>query len=99
MKKISTLFALILMATWVMAQGLSQPPSGDNQKSKVIQWIGPVQVSIAYSSPDVHAANGDHRKGHIWGDVFHYGYIDQGFGPAKEAPWSAGANESTVITF
>ncbi|CAN5352133.1 hypothetical protein BH09BAC3_BH09BAC3_08960 [soil metagenome] len=99
MKKITTLFALILMTTWAMAQGLSQPPSGDNQKSKVMQWIGPVQVSIAYSSPDVHAPNGDDRKGHIWGELVHYGYIDQGFGPAKEAPWRAGANENTVITF
>ena len=87
------------MTAWAMAQTLSQPPSGDNQKSKVIQWIGPVEVSIAYSSPDVHAPNGDDRKGHIWGEVVHYGYMDQGFGPAKEAPWRAGANENTIITF
>ena len=82
-----------------MAQALTQPPSGDNQKAKVIQWIGPVQVSIAYSSPDVHGANGEDRKGHIWGELVHYGYIDQGFGTSKAAPWRAGANENTVITF
>jgi tetratricopeptide (TPR) repeat protein len=99
MKKISTLFALLLITTWAMAQSLSQPPSGDNQKSKVTQWIGPVEVTITYSSPDVHAPNGDDRKGHIWGELVHYGYIDQGFGTAKAAPWRAGANENTTITF
>ena len=26
-------------------------------------------------------------------------YIDQGFGPAKAAPWRAGANENNIITF
>ncbi len=29
----------------------------------------------------------------------HYGFIDEGFGPTKAAPWRAGANESTSITF
>ncbi|CAN5463570.1 hypothetical protein BH10BAC4_BH10BAC4_16050 [soil metagenome] len=99
MRKIYMPLALVLMTSWAMAQSLSAPPSGDNQKSKVTQWIGPVEVSITYSSPDVHAANGDDRKGHIWGELIHYGYIDQGFGSAKAAPWRAGANENTIITF
>ena len=99
MKKLFTLYVLVLIATVSMGQALTQPPSGDNQKSKVIQWIGPVQVSIVYSSPDVHGPNGEDRKGHIWGELVHYGYIDQGFGPAKAAPWRAGANENTMITF
>ena len=81
------------------AQGLTGPPSGDNQKASVTQWIGPVSVTINYSSPDVHAPNGDDRKGKIWGEVAHYGFIDQGFGPSKAAPWRAGANESTTISF
>jgi hypothetical protein len=99
MKKLFTLFALTLVSMWSVAQTLTQPPSGDNQKSKVMQWIGPVQISIEYSSPDVHGPNGEDRKGHIWGELVHYGYIDQGFGTAKAAPWRAGANENTVITF
>ncbi|NOT74001.1 MAG: DUF2911 domain-containing protein [Cyclobacteriaceae bacterium] len=98
MKKISALFTMMLVTAYAMAQ-LVSPPNGDNQKAKVIQWIGPVEVSIVYSSPDVHAPNGDDRKGHIWGELIHVGYIDQGFGTAKEAPWRAGANENTVITF
>ena len=99
MRKLFTLLVFTLITSWATAQAISQPPSGDNQKSKVIQWIGPVQVSIDYSSPDVHGANGEDRKGHIWGELVHYGYIDQGFGPSKAAPWRAGANENTVITF
>lgn len=98
MKKITTALALILLTTLAWSQQLTTPPSGDNQKSKVIQYIGPVQVSIAYSSPDVHGPNGEDRTGKIWGEVAHAGFIDQGFGPSKAAPWRAGANENTVFT-
>jgi len=66
---------------------------------RIADWGEPVEISIDYSSPDVHAPNGDDRKGHIWGELVHYGYVDQGFGPAKAAPWRAGANENTTITF
>ena len=84
----------------LFAQQLSGPPSGDNQKSRVTQWIGPVEVTVNYSSPDVHAPNGDDRKGKIWGTpVAHYGFVDQGFGAGNPAPWRAGANENTTITF
>jgi hypothetical protein len=38
-------------------------------------------------------------KGKIWGEVVHYGFIDQGFGTSKAAPWRAGANENTTISF
>lgn len=80
------------------AQKLTTPPSGANQKSKVTQFIGPVEVSIAYSSPDVHLPNGEDRTGKIWGEVAHFGFIDQGFGSSKAAPWRAGANENTLFT-
>jgi hypothetical protein len=98
MKKIlSTL--LVALCTWqVTAQSLTLPPSGNNQKSSVTQWIGPVSVTINYSSPDVHAPNGQDRTGHIWGELVHYGFIDQGFGTSKAAPWRAGANENTTIS-
>lgn len=84
-------------AAW--AQNISLPPSGDNQKASITQWIGPVSVTINYNSPDVHAPNGEDRKGKIWGEVAHYGFIDQGFGTSKAAPWRAGANENTTISF
>ena len=99
MKKLFTLSMCMLLTGWSIAQTLSQPPSGDNQKSSVTQWIGPVEVNITYSSPDVTGPAGEDRKGHIWGEVVHYGFIDQGFGTSKAAPWRAGANENTTITF
>ncbi len=89
------------MLTFAFANAVAQlalPPSGDNQKSSVTQWIGPVSVTITYNSPNVHAPDGSDRAGHIWGELVHYGFIDQGFGTSKAAPWRAGANESTTIT-
>jgi hypothetical protein len=97
MKKLLTIAAL-LVAGSTTAQ-LTLPPSGDNQKSIVTQGIGLSTVTITYSSPDVHGPNGEDRKGHIWGELVHYGFIDQGFGSSKAAPWRAGANENTVVTF
>jgi hypothetical protein len=99
MKKLFTLSMCMLLTGWSIAQTLSQPPSGDNQKSSITQWIGPVKVNISYSSPDVTGPNGEDRKGHIWGELVPYGFIDQGFGTSKAAPWRAGANENTTITF
>jgi len=95
---ITSLAALTLCASAVLAQGISVPPSGDNQKSSVAQNIGVVKVTIDYSSPDVHAPNGDDRRGKIWGTLVPYGLTNLGFGTCKECPWRAGANENTVFT-
>ncbi|HWA33704.1 MAG TPA: DUF2911 domain-containing protein [Cyclobacteriaceae bacterium] len=78
---------------------LAMPPNGDNEKAEVSQWMGLVKVTIAYHSPDVHAATGQDRTGHIWGELVHYGFVDQGFGPSTAGPWRAGANETTTISF
>src|SRR5689334_19636776 len=78
---------------------LSMPPNGDNEQAEVSQGIGPVKISIKYHSPKVHNPPGSDRTGHIWGELVHYGFFDEGFGPTKGAPWRAGANESTAITF
>jgi tetratricopeptide (TPR) repeat protein len=99
MKRILSIALTLISSGWAVAQSLTLPPSGDNQKSKVVQWIGPVSVAIAYSSPHVTGPDGKSRKDHIWGELVHYGYIDQGFGTSKAAPWRAGANENTVISF
>src|SRR5947209_4299233 len=77
--------------------GLSLPPSGGNQKAAVVQYVGPVQVRVDYSSPKVHAANGTDRRGQIWGKLVPYGLTVQGFGNGKPIPWRAGANENTVF--
>ncbi|MFZ2905669.1 MAG: DUF2911 domain-containing protein [Cyclobacteriaceae bacterium] len=98
MKKIHVLMTMLSFTVLATAQ-ISQPPSGDNQKAQVTQWIGLAKVTINYSSPDVHGPNGEDRKGKIWGSVVHYGLIDQGYGTSKAAPWRAGANENTTISF
>ena len=95
------LFPAILAA---QLAGLGLPPSGNNQRSSVSQGIGPVTVSISYSSPAVHgpATPGDpanvDRRGKIWGQLVPYGLTDLGFGHRKPAPWRAGANENTVFS-
>jgi tetratricopeptide (TPR) repeat protein len=91
---LAILFPLVLAA-----QGITLPPSGDNQHASVTQYIGPVSVTIDYHSPDVHAPNGDDRRGKIWGtDVAHYGFRDEAFGTCTQCPWRGGANENTVFT-
>src|SRR6478672_11601313 len=77
---------------------LAQPPNGDNEKAEVLQWIGPVKVTITYHSPRVHF-QGKERTGHIWGELIPYGFFDEGFGPSKSTPWRSGANETTRISF
>jgi len=99
MKKLLLFILTLASIGSAVAQSLTFPPNGENQKSQLTQSIGLVDVTITYSSPDVHGPNGEDRTGKIWGEVVHFGYIDQGFGPAKEAPWRAGANENTIIRF
>jgi len=78
--------------------GLTLPPSGKNQKASVSQYIGPVKLSIDYSSPAVHGPDGKDRRGQIWGKLVPYGLTNLGFGNGKPGPWRAGANENTVFT-
>jgi hypothetical protein len=89
----------IFMAGALSAQypGLTLPPSGNNQKAATVQFIGPVRVSIEYSSPKVHGPDGKDRRGQIWGKLVPYGLSNLGFGNGKPGPWRAGANENTVF--
>jgi Protein of unknown function (DUF2911)/Tetratricopeptide repeat len=100
MRFLLVLLPLIFAApTFAQFPGLTLPTSGNNQKSAVTQNIGPVQISIEYSSPAVHTADGKDRRGQIWGKLVPYGLADLGpFGNGKPDPWRAGANENTVFT-
>jgi hypothetical protein len=91
------LLTALLMSSPLFAQTLSAPPSGENQRSTVIQQIGPVTVSIEYSSPHI-TRNGVDRRGKIWGTLVPYGMTDLGFNNCKSCPWRAGANENTIFT-
>jgi hypothetical protein len=90
--------ALAVPAGAQIVPGLAIPPSGNNQPASVTQHIGPVRVTIDYSSPAVHGPDGKDRRGQIWGKLVPYGLTDLGFGNGQPAPWRAGANENTVFT-
>jgi tetratricopeptide (TPR) repeat protein len=96
---LSLVAAAFLTTSLATAQtSITLPPSGDNQKASVTQHIGPVTVSIDYSSPKVHSPlNGEDRRGKIWGKLVPYGLVNLGFGTCKECPWRGGANENTVF--
>ena len=96
-----TLVLFLFLSTVVVAQTITvtAPPNGNNQKSSVTQWIGLVSVTITYRGPDVHSPSGEDRKGHIWGELVHYGMKDpDGYGTSLASPWRAGSNEITSIT-
>ncbi len=76
------------------AQILTTIPDGGNKKASVSERIGITDVSIHYDRPAVKG-----REGKIWGQLVPYGFTDLGFGTSKEAPWRAGANENTTISF
>ncbi len=99
MKQLLRVSPFFILGGALLAQfpGLTLPPSGKNQKASVTQYIGPVQVTIEYSSPAVHGPDGKDRRGQIWGKLVPYGLVDLGFGNRKPDPWRAGANENTVF--
>jgi len=99
MRLLQVSLPIIFVGAALAQPGLTLPPSGNNQKAAVTQFIGPVQVTIEYSSPAVHTANGTDRRGKIWGGLVPYGLANLGtFGNGKPDPWRAGANENTVFT-
>jgi hypothetical protein len=95
MKKFLNCIISVLVSTVLFAQiPLTVAPSGGNKKASVSEQIGLTTVTINYDRPGVKG-----REGKIWGQLVHVGYIDQGFGSSKAAPWRAGANENTTIKF
>ncbi len=63
-----------------------------SQQATVSQRIGISDISITYSRPSV-------KEREIWGKLVPYGMNNLGFGTSKAAPWRAGADENTTITF
>ena len=97
MKKLSTLrmvvvFVLTLPAIQLFAQAGVTTPRTPSPAASVKQTIGISTVSIDYSRPKV-----NNRP--VWGALVPYGWNVQAFGAGNSAPWRAGANENTVITF
>ncbi|RYZ28741.1 MAG: DUF2911 domain-containing protein [Chitinophagaceae bacterium] len=95
MKRIVLSVFAVAMLTAAHAQiTLTQLPSGGNKKAMVGERIGLTDVVINYDRPGVKG-----REGKIWGQLVPVGFVDQGFGNAKAAPWRAGSNENTTIEF
>ncbi|MGC4038083.1 MAG: DUF2911 domain-containing protein [Chitinophagaceae bacterium] len=70
-------------------------PDGGNKKASVSEQIGIVKIEVDYNRPGVKG-----REGKIWNTpVAHYGFVDLGHGTTYGAPWRAGANENTTISF
>lgn len=97
MKSLHLTFLLVLISTLGIAQVLpmTAEPDGGNKKASVSEQIGIVKIAISYSRPGVKG-----REGKIWNTpVAHYGFVDLGHGTSTGAPWRAGANENTTISF
>ncbi len=92
--KIYMVFLLLCCMLTTTAQNLTTPPNGGNKKASVSERIGITDVTIHYDRPGVKG-----REGKIWNGLVHTGFTDPGFGTSKEAPWRAGANENTTISF
>ena len=88
------LAAATLLITLSSFSQLTTAPNGGNKKAVVGERIGITDITIHYDRPGIKG-----REGKIWGQLVHTGFIDQGFGTSKSAPWRAGANENTTIEF
>lgn len=81
---------LIFLTSSIFAQQLQTPRV--SPASVVSQKIGMSEITINYSRPSVQGRE-------IWGQLVPYGFTTFGFGNGNPAPWRAGANENTTITF
>lgn len=87
---IVSIFAFALFTIASMQAQINTPRG--SQMATVSQTVGTSSVEITYSRPSVNGRE-------IWGKLVPYGLNDLGFGTSKAAPWRAGANENTTITF
>jgi tetratricopeptide (TPR) repeat protein len=94
------LTTLLIATTFVTATAVAQldlPPSAGNPRATISEEVGITSITIKYSRPDVNK-----REGKIYGDanVVTYGFSTTSFiTNSNTAPWRAGANENTTITF
>lgn len=89
--KMFQLCLLTLITATLHSQGITTPRT-PSPGAEVSQKIGISKVTINYSRPAV-------RNREVWGNLVPYGWNVQGFGAGNSAPWRAGANENTVISF
>lgn len=90
--KLIAMLLVALLSTTIFAQGVITTPRTPSPAASVTQTIGISTVTVNYSRPSV-------KGRQIWDSLVPYGYNVQGFGAGNRAPWRAGANENTTITF
>lgn len=90
-KTITTLVIGFLLSVSFLASAQLNTPRG-SQLASVMQRVGTTDITITYSRPSV-------KGREIWGKLVPYGLNNLGFGTSEAAPWRAGANENTIITF
>src|SRR5436853_7090460 len=85
----------LMLAALISFTSTAQPittPRTPSPAASVTQTIGISTVTVNYSRRSV-------KGREIWGKLVPYGWNVQNFGNGKSAPWRAGANENTTITF
>ena len=93
MKQFNTIKVLVCLCLFVGFNTSAQINTPNaSPKAKTSQQIGISDVTIKYSRPSVNGRA-------IWGNLVPYGMNNLGFGTSTAAPWRAGANENTTITF
>ena len=90
-------FFLILVSSFTFSVfGLAQTQvvttPRTSPQATVAQTIGVTDVAISYSRPAVRGRN-------IWGEIVPFGMNNPGWGTSESAPWLAGADENTIISF
>lgn len=90
-KNTFTFFMCLMLLTSFSTFAQLNTPRG-SQQATVSQRVGTSDVSITYARPSV-----NNRE--VWGKLVPYGLNNLGFGTSTAAPWRAGANENTTITF
>ncbi len=96
MKRILLVSSVLFSVISLSAQ-MDVPPSGGNPRAMISEEVGITSITIKYGRPDVNK-----REGKIYGDgnLVPYGFNTNSFMTNKNtAPWRAGANENTTITF
>lgn len=81
---------LLSCSSALFGQFLTLPEA--SPRATVSQTIGVTEVTVVYHRPSV-------LKREIWGGLVPYGFNDLGFGTSKAAPWRAGANQTTLVSF
>jgi hypothetical protein len=90
-KIFTAIVSLLFVLANINAQNITTPRA-PSPAAIVGQTIGISTVTVKYSRPSV-------KGREVWGALVPYGWNKQGFGFNTDAPWRAGANENTVISF